>query len=103
MTPWSTWASAVEPVDKTFAPAAASIGAATLSWAAAARSIGDAASMKTSTSTLRSRIDTTSLSGSAVATLRHQFLGGQSLVTHFSLLVVGPGFASRVTPLTVSD
>ena len=45
----------------------ASIGAATLSWAAAARSMGAAASMKTSTSALRSRIETTSLSGTAVA------------------------------------
>src|SRR5687768_1175925 len=61
-------APAVEFSDRTFALAAASIGAATLSWAATARSIGDATSRKTSTSTLRSRIETTSLSGRAVAT-----------------------------------
>ena len=50
-----------------FAPAAALIGAATLAFAAMARSIGAAASIARSRSALRSRIETTSLSGRAVA------------------------------------
>src|SRR5688500_8709737 len=48
------------------APTAASIGAATLAFAATARSIGAAMSSARSRSTFRSRSETTSLSGSGV-------------------------------------
>jgi hypothetical protein len=66
-TPWSLSACDAEPVERMFALTAASIGAATLALAATARSIGAAASMARLRSALRSRIDTTSLSGSAMA------------------------------------
>ena len=66
-TPWSLSAWAVESTESTLAPTAASIGAATLALAATARSMGAAASMARLMSAFRSRIDTTSLSGRAVA------------------------------------
>src|SRR3954463_256329 len=65
ITPWSDidWAS--DPTESTLAPTEPPIGAATLALAATPKSIGAAASMARSRSALRSRIDTTSLSGSA--------------------------------------
>ena len=67
ITPWSPSACAVEPSESMLAPTAASIGAATLALAATARSIGAATSSARSRSASRSRIETTSLSGSAAA------------------------------------
>ena len=65
-TPWSDSAWALEPSLSRLALTAASIGATTLALRATARSIGAAPSIARSTSAARSRIETTSLSGSAV-------------------------------------
>ena len=65
--PWSDSAWAVEPVERTLAPTEASIGAATLAFAATARSIGAAASSARSRSALRSSSEMTSLSGNGAA------------------------------------
>jgi hypothetical protein len=65
--PWSPSACADPPMDRTFALAAALMGAATFAFAATARSTGAATSSAMSRSALRSRIETTSLSGNAVA------------------------------------
>src|SRR5215208_3913380 len=85
-TPWSASAPDSEPTDRTFADAAASIGAAILALAATARSTGAARSMARSRLTRRSSTERTSLSGRSsppsIASSSADRRGRDSLMIH---------------------